>query len=112
MDKRTINLDLELKDLDGKIFRRVEGSEETDTVGRQIAKALAYADNSPDALKFMAWALTLNNKESLELDESDFTVLRDWIKSSKLPPIIKAPALRAMNAVELCAPDKSEEQQT
>ena len=87
---RKIDLNFPILDLEGK---EVEKS----NAGKIIANVLVNQSQG-DALKFWGWALELNKKEPIELDESDFSTLKDFIKNSEALPIItKAQVLRVFN---------------
>ena len=72
--------------LDDQVF---EGG----NAGKMLAGALASASKG-DALKFWGWALKLNEGQELDLDKSDFDILKQFIKDcDRLPVITKAQAL-------------------
>jgi len=69
-----LDLNFNLLDIEGK---EIEGL----NAGKTVAKVLAQ-DTSGDALKMWDWAKKLHAGEELELDLSDFTKFRDYIKNS------------------------------
>ncbi|MES2829665.1 MAG: hypothetical protein V4687_16000 [Bacteroidota bacterium] len=85
---KKVNLDFLIKDLDGK-----------DIIGAHAGKTLAnnlIGQSKGDALKYWGWAIKLNQKEELELDDSDYSTLKDFVKSNEILPVItKAQILKA-----------------
>lgn len=69
-----------LKGLDGESVKDMDGSEVT--VGKLLAGQLA-SSNKGDALKMFTWAQKVYNGESLDLDPSDKTTLKDFIKNNE-----------------------------
>lgn len=85
------NFEQPLKGLDG-----VELKDEKDqavTLGKLLASQLAFT-NKGDALKLFTWAQKLYDGKPLDLDKSDETVLKDFIKGNEqLTNIAKAQIL-------------------
>lgn len=80
-----------LTGLDGAAVKDEKG--QSLTVGKLLAGTLVSA-NKGDALKFFGWAQKMYNGEALELDKSDETTLKDFIKNSESITILaKAQAL-------------------
>lgn len=71
-----------LKDLDG-----VETENPNTHIGKGLANTLV-AQSEGDAIKYWGWALKLNNKESIDVDESDYNTLKEFIKSNKNTTIL------------------------
>ena len=80
-----------LKGLDG-----VELKDEKDqpvTLGKLLSSQLAFS-NKGDALKLFTWAQKMYEGKPLDLDKSDETVLKDFIKGNEqLTNIAKAQIL-------------------
>lgn len=71
MKDKIINLNVSLKDLDGK---EVEGS----NLGKVVA-GLLVSQPKGDVLKFYDWALKFNKGEAVTLDRSDYEKLKSFI---------------------------------
>jgi len=85
---KKVNLNFSLTDLDGI---EIPNS----NAGKIIANTLIQQSKG-DALKFWGWALKLNQKEELELDDSDYSTLKDFVKSHEgLPILTKAQCLKS-----------------
>jgi len=86
-----LDFNKQLLGLDGK---PVKDSEDKDiTIGKLLSGLLASA-NKGDALKLFNWAQKLYNGESLDLDESDKSTLKEFIKGNEsLTVLAKAQAL-------------------
>ena len=69
-----LNFNFNLTDLDGLPI-------ENANAGKLLANTLAQQAKG-DALKFWDWALALNKGEIINLDTSDQTVLKNFIKES------------------------------
>ena len=69
-----LDFNFNLTDLDGKDI-------ENANAGKLLANTLAQQAKG-DALKFWEWALALNKGEIVDLDSSDQTVLKNFIKES------------------------------
>lgn len=69
-----LNFNFNLTDLDGLPI-------ENANAGKLLANTLAQQAKG-DALKFWEWALALNKGEIINLDTSDQTVLKNFIKES------------------------------
>jgi len=77
----------EIKDEAGKVF----------TLGKLLSSQLANT-NKGDALKLFTWAQKCYNAESLDLDPSDRTTLKDFINSNEnLTILAKAQLLDIFN---------------
>lgn len=82
-----------LKGLDGAEVKDFDGS--SVTLGKLLSTQLASA-NKGDALKMFTWAQKVYNGETLDLDPSDETTLKDFIKSNEqLTVLAKAQLLSA-----------------
>jgi hypothetical protein len=87
---KKIDLNFPILDLDGI---ELEGS----NAGKIVANVLVNQTQG-DAVKFWGWALELNKRMPIELDESDFSTLKTFVKNSEALPIItKAQILRVFN---------------
>jgi hypothetical protein len=69
-----------LKGLDGTEVKDMDGT--SVTLGKLLSSQLASA-NKGDALKMFTWAQKIYNGETLDLDPSDETTLKDFIKSNE-----------------------------
>lgn len=69
-----------LKGLDGKEIKDETG--EVITLGKMLANQLAFTGKG-DALKLFNWAQKMYNGETLDLDKSDESVLKELIKSNE-----------------------------
>lgn len=86
-----LDFNKQLLGLDGK---PVKDNEDKDlTIGKLLSGLLASA-NKGDALKLFNWAQKLYNGEPLDLDESDKSTLKEFIKGNEsLTVLAKAQAL-------------------
>lgn len=69
-----------LKGLDGTEVKDMDGS--SITLGKLLSTQLASA-NKGDALKLFTWAQKCYNGEKLDLDPSDTSTLKDFIKANE-----------------------------
>ena len=69
-----------LKGLDGTEVKDMAGS--SVTLGKLLSTQLASA-NKGDALKLFTWAQKCYNGEKLDLDPSDTSTLKDFIKANE-----------------------------
>ena len=69
-----------MKGLDGSEVKDMDGT--SITLGKLLSTQLASA-NKGDALKMFTWAQKIYNGETLDLDPSDETTLKDFIKSNE-----------------------------
>jgi len=69
-----------LKGLDGTEVKDMDGS--SITLGKLLSSQLASA-NKGDALKMFTWAQKIYNGETLDLDPSDESTLKEFIKSNE-----------------------------
>ena len=82
-------LDLPVRSLDGT---KVEGG----TLGQLLATQLMMS-NEGDAIKFYEWALKMNRNESIEIDKSDYNMLKTFVEKSKtLTNLAKAQILNCI----------------
>lgn len=66
----------------------LDGNEiENANAGKLLANTLAQQSKG-DALKFWEWALALNKGEIIDLDTSDQTTLKSFIKDSESLPVL------------------------
>jgi hypothetical protein len=85
-----LDFNFNLTDLDGKDI-------ENANAGKLLANTLAQQAKG-DALKFWEWALALNKGEIVDLDSSDQTVLKNFIKESDALAILaKGQLLQVFN---------------
>lgn len=69
-----------MKGLDGSEVKDMDGT--SITLGKLLSTQLASA-NKGDALKMFTWAQKIYNGETLDLDPSDESTLKDFIKSNE-----------------------------
>jgi len=69
-----------MKGLDGKEVQDMDGN--SITLGKLLASQLA-SSNKGDALKMFTWAQKCYNGEKLDLDPSDTSTLKDFIKANE-----------------------------
>jgi hypothetical protein len=95
MANKVLNFNKPLFDLAGEPIAPVNGKEQT--VGAWLAPALS-GHNQGDPLKYFAWAVSMYNGGDLNLDESDLSVLKEFIKTATtLSNLVKAQALQIIN---------------
>ena len=86
-----INLNKKFKSLKGE---EIEGA----TLGQILAGKLAET-NEGDAIKYYDWALKLHNNEEINIDNSDYRKLYDFVKDSKaLTNLAKAQVLKGLES--------------
>lgn len=74
-----LDFNVTLKALDGEELKDQNGPI---TTGKLLANQLAMATRG-DALKFFHWAQKIYNGETLDLDKSDESTLKDFIKNNE-----------------------------
>ncbi|WP_377022395.1 hypothetical protein [Mucilaginibacter angelicae] len=94
MENKTFNFNIPLLGLDGVPF--VNPDSTPTTLGAQLAPKIASATQG-DALKLLNWAITIYNNKDLTLDLSDELTLKDFIKNSDLPVIVKGQLLKVFD---------------
>jgi hypothetical protein len=83
-----------LKGLDGTEVKDMDGT--SITLGKLLSSQLASA-NKGDALKMFTWAQKIYNGDTLDLDPSDESTLKDFIKSNEqLTVLAKAQLLSVL----------------
>lgn len=88
---KTINLNFQIKDLDGK---------DIGLANKAFANTL-MAEKGGDAVKLFDWAMSLNKEGKIEVDESDFNKIKEIIeKSETLFIIAKAQLLKYLLALK------------
>lgn len=75
-----LDFNKQLLGLDGKPVKDIDNKDIT--IGKLLAGQLAGA-NKGDALKLFTWAQKVYNGEPLELDQSDTSTLKDFVKNSE-----------------------------
>lgn len=75
-----LDFNFNLADLDGQAI-------ENANAGKLLANTLVQQAKG-DALKFWEWALALNKGEAIDLDTSDQTTLKSFIKDSETLAIL------------------------
>lgn len=86
-----INLDKQLQNLAGKSF---DGDD--NHMGKVLAHALSMG-NKGNSIKLYDWALKLYNKQELEIDDTDFQVLKGLVETTELLNVLcKAQILNAL----------------
>ena len=89
-----VNLNSKLLGLDGNII-----SGDDATLGMIVSQSIAM-DTAEDPIKMFDIATKLYKKKVLELDESDFNMLKDYIKAVEMKTLPKAQILKVFNAVK------------
>jgi hypothetical protein len=74
-----LDFNVTLKGLDGKEVK--DEKNEPIAVGKLLANQLAFA-NKGDALKMFHWAQKMYSGETLDLDKSDESTLKEFIKGN------------------------------
>jgi hypothetical protein len=70
---------------------------EGDTASKVVANILAQKADGIPPIKAYDWALKLFNEGEIEIDKSDFTLLKGFIEKSDLVVFAKAQILNAIN---------------
>ena len=86
MSKAKLDFNIEIKGYDGK-------PEPGNILGNQLAHIIGSCPDG-DAWKFGAWAMEVYQGKVLELDKSDFELLKGWITKAHFPAILKMQALQ------------------
>ncbi len=69
---KTINLNFDLKDLDGVNLQPESNA------GKVLA-GIMMSEVKGDAVKYFDWAMTLNQKKPIQVDDSDFIKLKELV---------------------------------
>jgi len=86
--KKIIDLNFYLKDVYGVLM--------PDHAGKILAQVMV-GQTKGDALKYWEWAINLSNKKQLELDESDYDNIKQFVKDSEnLSILAKAQILKSL----------------
>lgn len=86
-----VNLDKQFKNLSGLDFTGDENH-----MGKVLAQAIIMSNRS-NSIKLYDWSLKLYNKVELEIDETDFTMLKEIIDSTDLLNVLcKAQLLKSL----------------
>jgi len=101
MNKKLVDLNFTVLDLNGK---EIAGPAEGTHAGIILANILV-AKPTGDVLKLFGWAMDLNRRNPLHLDESDYATLLKEVNESTLPILTKAQILKKLNFdnAEKCA---------
>jgi len=90
---KSVNLNVNLKDLEGK---DVEGQ----IIGKIVANVIA-TESKGDALKIFGWAVEMTKGNCLLLDKSDFSTFKSLISDNeRLTILVKAQVLEILDAVK------------
>lgn len=88
---KTVNFNFELKDLNGN---------DIGNAGVLVAQIL-MGETKGDAIKCFDWAMSLNKKETISVDNSDLIKIKQLINDSeKLTLLAKAQFLRCLEALK------------
>jgi hypothetical protein len=88
---KELNLNFEIKDLNDNVIANAG----------QLLAGLLMSETKGDAVKFFDWAISLNKKEPIKLDSSDFTKIKDLVSGSeKLTVLAKAPILKYLETIK------------
>jgi hypothetical protein len=91
---KTIDLNFDLQDLNGN---PVQGNPHA---GQFIA-GLMMSQTKGDAVKFFDWAMSLNKKESIIVDDSDFSKIKSLISDSEHTTLLaKAQILKKLDSIK------------
>lgn len=85
-----LNFNIPMLNLDGKPTEDTAGDQVQ--IGKILASELSQAREG-DAVKFWDWALKLHRGETLDLDRSDQSTLKEFVKQSKGMAMLKAQLL-------------------
>lgn len=88
---KKVDLNIELKDLNDNSIGNAG----------QLVASLLMSEVKGDAIKFFDWAVTLNKKESVMLDASDFSKLKALVsETEKITVLAKAPILKHLDSIK------------
>lgn len=88
-----VDLNFYLKDLSGKPIQDAHA-------GQNVAQALASA-NQGNSIKLFDWATKFYNKKVVEMDDTDFEVLKSFIETSQFLTILsKGQLLNFLNSLK------------
>lgn len=91
---KTIDLNFELKDLDGNVLQGIPSA------GKFVGNLLV-TETDGDAIKFFDWAISLNKNEVISVDNADFTLIKELIKKSeKVTILAKAQILKYLETIK------------
>lgn len=88
---KTVDLNFDLVGLDGSKV----------AVAGELIAGLLMSETKGDAVKFFDWAMTLNKKESIQVDDSDLGKLKTLIETSeKITILVKAPVIKYLDSLK------------
>ena len=91
---KKIDLNFELKDLNGNALQGI-------SIAGQFIANLLVGETQGDAVKFFDWAITLNKKEPINVDDADFTKIKELVRNSeKITILAKAPILKYLESIK------------
>jgi len=91
---KKIDLNFELKDLNGNPLTG-------NVIAGQFIANLLVGETQGDAVKFFDWAMTLNKKEAISVDDSDFNKIKEVVKNSdKVTILAKAQILKHLESIK------------
>jgi hypothetical protein len=87
----TVDLNFEINDLTGKPIG---------TAGEAVA-GLLMTESKGDAVKYFDWAITLNKKETIEVDASDLNKLRTLLNDTdRMMTLVKGPIIKYLDTLK------------
>lgn len=91
---KEINLNFELNDLDGK---PLVGNA---NAGQLVANILVSGAEG-EAIKYYDWAITLNGKKPISVDNTDFNKIKNFVNgSNKIVLLAKAQILKYLETIK------------
>lgn len=91
---KKIDLNFDLQDLNGN---PVQGNPNAG----QFVAGLLMSQTKGEAIKFFDWAMSLNKKEPITVDDSDFSKIKSLINDSEHATLLaKAQILRKLDSVK------------
>ena len=101
MGKIQVNLNKPLLRIDGK-HQKITEDNDIDNLGKALGSALAFSQNEGNSIKLSDWGFSLWKGEVLEIDDSDLTTLKEFVKNSRgMTNIGAGQVLKALNAIKV-----------
>lgn len=88
---KKIDLNFEIKDLEGNSIGNAS----------QIVATLLMSEVKGDAVKYFDWAMILNKKQSISVDDSDLAKLKTLLtETEKMSILVRVPIIRHLDKIK------------
>lgn len=100
MGKTIISLEKQFTDLLGEDLTGL-------TLGKYLAASLSNSTQG-NALKYFGWSIDLHAGKAIDLDDSDFKDVYQFVENGQIPVLYKAQLLKALDAAKESSKKQSE----